>query len=149
MTDPITITPGREGELNLALQSLFYAFRAVIAGPDAVLAAQGLSRVHHRILFFVGRTPGLSVNDLLGILNVTKQSLNAPLRQLTELGYVQAATDERDRRVKRLSLTDTGRALEATLSGDQRQRFAQVFAELGAADEAAWRRVMAQLALMD
>jgi DNA-binding MarR family transcriptional regulator len=146
MPDLIDLTPEREGELNLALQALFYGFRAVIARPDALLAEQGLSRVHHRILFFVGRAPGLSVNDLLGILNVTKQSLNEPLRRLTELGYIQAEADERDRRVKRLSLTENGLALEATLSGDQRQRFAKVFAELGAEDEAAWRRVMARLA---
>ncbi len=146
MADLIELSPEREGELNLALQSLFYAFRAVIARPDALLAEQGLSRVHHRILFFVGRAPGLSVNDLLGILNVTKQSLNEPLRRLTELGFIQAEADERDRRVKRLSLTEAGQALEATLSGDQRQRFARVFAELGGEDEAAWRRVMERLA---
>lgn len=140
------ISPAREAELNLALQALFYAFRSVIAGPDAVLAEQGMSRVHHRILFFIGRTPGLSVNDLLGILNVTKQALHPPLRQLTELGYIETAADAQDRRIKRLSLTEAGRILEAALSGDQRQRFAKVFAQLGAEDEAAWRRVMASLA---
>lgn len=138
--------PEREQELNHALQALFYAFRAIIARPDAVLAEQGLSRVHHRILFFVGRTPGLSVNELLGILNVTKQSLNGPLRRLTELGYIEAGKDVRDRRVKRLYLTGRGQALEEILSGDQRQRFQKVFTELGARDEAAWRRVMDRLA---
>ncbi len=149
MVDLYALTPERENELNLALQSLFYAFRAVVARPDALLAEQGLSRVHHRILFFVGRTPGLSVNALLAILNVSKQSLNEPLRRLTELGYIQSEVDERDRRVKRLSLTGSGQALEAALSGDQRQRFAKVFAELGVEDEAAWRRVMERLADLD
>jgi len=149
MVDLYALTPERENELNLALQSLFYAFRAVVARPDALLAEQGLSRVHHRILFFVGRTPGLSVNALLAILNVSKQSLNEPLRRLTELGYIQSEVDERDRRVKRLSLTGSGQVLEASLSGDQRQRFAKVFAELGVEDEAAWRRVMERLADLD
>lgn len=146
MTDLLNVSPEREGELNRAQEALFHAFNALVARPDAMLAEQGLSRVHHRILYFVGRNPGLSVNDLLTILSVSKQSLNEPLRRLTELGYVQAEADSRDRRIKRLSLTEAGVALEAALSGDQRRRFARVFAELGAEDEQAWRRVMARLA---
>lgn len=146
MTDLIQLSPARELELNLALEALFHGFNAVVARPDAMLAKQGLSRVHHRILYFVGRNAGLSVNDLLAILQVTKQSLNHPMRQLTELGYIQAAADPQDRRIKRLSLTESGQTLEASLSGDQRARFARVFQQLGVEDEQAWRRVMNKLA---
>ncbi len=136
----------RDIELNRALEAVFYAFNAIVARPDAVLAEQGLSRVHHRIMYFIGRNPGVNVNDLLGILGVTKQSLHGPLRQLQEKGLVATAADDHDRRMKRLTLSASGQALEASLSGDQRQRFERVFAELGPADEAAWRRVMARLA---
>jgi DNA-binding MarR family transcriptional regulator len=146
MADPIKLTPERERELNQALEALFHGFNAVVARPDAMLTEQGLSRVHHRILYFVARNPGLSVNELLGILGVTKQSLNGPMRQLTELGYVRTQVDARDRRIKRLSLTESGQALESALSGDQRARFARVFGQLGAEDEHAWRRVMEKLA---
>lgn len=146
MTDLIQLSPARELELNLALEALFHGFNAVVARPDAMLAKQGLSRVHHRILYFVGRNAGLSVNDLLAILQVTKQSLNHPMRQLTELGYIQAQADPQDRRIKRLSLTESGQTLEASLSGDQRARFARVFQQLGVEDEQAWRRVMNKLA---
>ena len=145
MADLNRISPERERELNQALEALFYGFNAVIARPDAMLAEQGLSRVHHRILYFVGRNPGLSVNDLLSTLGVTKQSLNRPMRQLAELGYVQAQPDAQDRRSKRLSLTKSGRALETALSGDQRARFARVFEQLGAKNEQAWRSVMEKL----
>jgi len=146
MTDLKDRTTPREAELNRALEAVFYAFNAIVARPDALLAERGLSRVHHRIMYFIGRNPGVNVNDLLGILGVTKQSLHGPLRQLQEKELVVATADAKDRRVKRLSLTPVGQALEATLSGDQRQRFARVFTQLGQADEAAWRRVMACLA---
>jgi DNA-binding MarR family transcriptional regulator len=146
MVDQIKLTPEREHELNQALEALFYGFNAVVAHPDALLAEQGLSRVHHRILYFIGRNPGLSVNDLLGILKVSKQSLNSPMRQLTKLGHVQAITHAQDRRIKKLTLTESGQALEAALSGDQRIRFARVFEQLGVKDEQAWRRVMKELA---
>lgn len=146
MTDLKKRSRKREDELNQALEALFHGFNALVARPDAMLAEQGLSRVHHRILYFVGRNPGLSVNELLGILGVSKQSLNAPMRQLGELGYVQAQPDAQDRRIKRLSLTESGQALEARLSGDQRTRLARVFEQLGTPDEQAWRRVMNGLA---
>lgn len=141
--------PEREQQLNQAQEALFYAFNALVARPDTMLAREGLSRVHHRILYFVGRNAGLSVNDLLGILGVTKQSLNAPMRQLLEKGFIKAEADTADRRIKRLSLTKPGAKLEAALSGDQRDRFARVFNKAGARDEAAWRRVMALLAEVD
>lgn len=135
----------RSDELNQALEALFYAFNALVARPDAMLEKEGLSRVHHRILYFVGRNPDLSVNDLLGILGVTKQSLNGPMRQLVERGYINTNADSRDRRIKRLALTESGAQLESSLSGDQRERFARVFEKLGTNDEFAWRRVMRAL----
>ncbi|HEY9598643.1 MAG TPA: helix-turn-helix domain-containing protein [Cyanophyceae cyanobacterium] len=136
----------REQELNRALEVLHFAFRAVIAKPDAILAKRGLSRVHHRILYFIGRHPGLSVNDLLAMLRVSKQSLNAPLRQLMKLELVASNADPSDRRIKRLALTQEGLCLERELSGDQRQRFARAFEVVGREGEATWHQIMKVLA---
>jgi DNA-binding MarR family transcriptional regulator len=146
MPDPNYLDPEREQELNKALEALYFAFRAAIARPDAILATQGLSRVHHRILYFVGRHPGLSVNELLAVLGVSKQSLNAPLRQLTKLGLIEAQTAPLDRRIKQLSLTQAGLDLEKELSGDQRQRFAKAFEIVGQEGEATWHQIMKLLA---
>jgi DNA-binding MarR family transcriptional regulator len=136
----------RDRELNQALEALHFAFRAVVAKPDAILAEHCLSRVHHRLLYFVGRNRGSSVNELLAILKISKQSLNAPLRQLTQLGLIEATIDTSDRRIKRLTLTQQGMFLESQLSGDQRQRFARVFEIVGQDGEAAWHKVMHLLA---
>lgn len=146
MTDLNSPPSGREKELNEALEALHFAFRAVVAKPDAILTERGLSRVHHRILYFIGRKPGLSVNELLATLGISKQSLNSPLRQLTELGLVESNLDTTDRRIKRLTLTPAGLCLESQLSGDQRQRFARVFEVVGLEGETAWRKVMYLLA---
>lgn len=136
----------RERELNAALEAIYFGFRGVTARPDERLAALGLSRVHHRILYFVGRHPGSSVNDLLAVMSVTKQYLHRPLQRLIEAEYVRAGVDCADRRIKRLRLTRTGAALERALSGDQRRRLRKVFEEAGPAAEAGWRRVMMLLA---
>ena len=58
-------TAQREHELDEAWELMHFALRAVVARPDQMLEKRGLSRVHHRILFFVARQPDLSVNQLL------------------------------------------------------------------------------------
>jgi DNA-binding MarR family transcriptional regulator len=135
----------REKELNQALELFHFAFRAFTAKPDQLLEARGLQRVHHRILYFIGRNPGIRVSGLLATLGVSKQALHAPLRQLQAMSLIQDAPDAVDKRGKCLTLTAEGAKLEAALSGAQRKLLAQVFEETGVASEAAWRAVMGQL----
>ena len=136
----------RQAELREAIELLYFSYLEFTAGPDRILAERGLSRVHHRILYFVGRSPGIPINALLAILGVTKQALNAPLRQLTEMSLVAVRAGVQDRRVRQLSLTADGARLEARLSGTQMRKLAAVFAEAGMPAEAGWREVMQRLA---
>ena len=109
----------REGALRLAIEQFYYGYRAFTKPPDRILDQRGLGRVHHRILYFVGRNPRISINTLLGILDVSKQALNAPLRQLIEMRLVDMGTAEYDRRIRQLTLTTSGAKLEAQLTGTQ------------------------------
>jgi DNA-binding MarR family transcriptional regulator len=145
MPDLSRRTAARQRELNRALEVLHFAFRAVTKGPDAVLAERGLSRVHHRLLYFIARSANLRVRELRATLGVTKQAMNAPLRELVQRRLVAESVDEADRRGKRLSLTAAGRELEQILSGHQRDLFARAFRKLGKAREDAWFEVMEQL----
>lgn len=141
-----TSSPDRDAELNQALELFHFAFRAFTAKPDQLLEARGLQRVHHRILYFVGRNPGIRVSGLLAILGVSKQALHAPLRQLQAMSLVEDSPDATDKRGKCLNLTGEGEKLEAALSGAQRKLLAQVFEQTSVEGEAAWRLVMTQLA---
>lgn len=128
------------------MELLYFGYRAFTDRADRILERRGLGRVHHRILYFIGRRPGISIGGLLGLLSITKQALNAPLRQLIEMKLIAPSADSADRRVKRLELTDEGRALEADLSGAQMRYLEASLGRTGEADEAGWRRVMAELA---
>lgn len=132
----------REAELNQALELLHFGFRAIVAKPDELLKMQGLTRLHHRILFFVRKTPDISVNELCRTLGISKQALNAPLRQLIDLNLIEFGFAATDRRVKQLSLTKVGADLERQLSGYQREQFEAIFAQVGGEAEANWREVM-------
>lgn len=136
----------REQMLREAIELLFFGYRSFTKGPDVILAKYGLGRVHHRILYFVGRDPGLSVADLLLTLGISKQALNAPLRRLIESDHVRSRTGSTDRRVRELSLTAAGRKLEARLSGTQLNQLREVFDAVGPRAESGWRKVMQQMA---
>jgi len=136
----------REAELNHALEAMYFAYRAIIAEPDEVLSDLGMARVHHRILYFIGRHPRCSISELLQRMRVSKQYIHRPLRRLANEGYVIMEEDSHDRRIKRLSLTPPGLALESRLSGTQRIKFARVFESLGNDAEKRWREVMHLLA---
>jgi DNA-binding MarR family transcriptional regulator len=136
----------RQDELRGAIELLYFAYRGFTDRPDRVLERRGLGRVHHRILYFIGQRPDVSVRGLLDLLAVSKQALNAPLRQLIEMKLVSALPDPADGRVKNLRLTAEGQRLEAELTGAQMSQLQAAFEQAGPAQELGWRKVMEQLA---
>ncbi len=135
-------TPVREAELRDAIELFYFAYRSFTVEPDRMLAEEGLGRAHHRILYFVGRHPDIAVSELLALLAVSKQALHAPLRTLLDGKWVAARVDARDRRFKRLRLTESGKRLEARLTGAQMRHLGSVFADAGDQAELAWKSVM-------
>lgn len=135
----------REQELNLALESMHFGFRAMIFNPDQRLAKLGLSRIHHRLLYFIARQPDCSINELLQSMRISKQYLHLPLKKLIDRGYVVQKLDSGDRRIRRIRLTAKGRKLEYELTEVQRQRFDEIFKQVGPTAEKHWRQVMALL----
>ncbi len=121
----------REQELNHGMELLFYAYRDFIAVPDRILAPLGFGRAHHRVIYFVGRNPGISVARLLDILKITKQSLSRVLGELVRSGYVKQVKGLQDRRKRLLSLTEKGRELEQRLSRALRGRLARAYRDAG------------------
>jgi len=135
-----------EQQLRQAIELLYFGYRAFTDAPDRILEERGLGRVHHRILYFVGRHPGISVARLLAILKITKQALNGPLRQLMEMRLVTMDAAMHDKRVRELSLTPQGTKLEAQLSGTQLKQLRGVFEEAGEEAQGGWQAVMKALA---
>jgi len=130
----------REEEIRLAQDLLFFAYRDFTNAADVILDELGLGRAHHRVLHFVGRSPGMTVSDLLSILRITKQSLSRVLSVLLEQGYVAQVPGRSDRR-QRL-LTPTGQVLERRLYERQRERLVAAYREAGATAVDGFRKVM-------
>ncbi|MFN3209496.1 MAG: MarR family winged helix-turn-helix transcriptional regulator [Roseovarius sp.] len=134
-------------QLRQGIEAMFFAYRGFTADPDRILATMAYGRAHHRALHFIARRPNTTVNNLLGILGVTKQSLNRVLRTLIEDGLVESRQGRSDRRERNLTLTDKGIALEQTLSDAQRARMRAAYRKAGPEAVAGFRQVLE--AMMD
>jgi DNA-binding MarR family transcriptional regulator len=137
-----TLPSSHEDELRQGIELLFYAYRDFTAEPDVMLARYGFGRAHHRVIYFVGRHPHMSVSELLGILRITKQSLARVLSQLVRQGFIVQQTGKSDRRQRLLQLTPAGIELERELSENQRQRIERAYAEAGPHAVEGFRKVM-------
>ncbi len=132
----------REEELRRGIEMMFFAYRDFTGEADSILAEQNMGRAHHRAIYFIGRNPGITVSELLGILNITKQSLSRVLSALVETGHVVQHTGPEDRRQRLLYLTETGNALEARLTEVQGRRFAKAYREAGMSAVEGFHRVL-------
>lgn len=135
----------REEELRQGIELLFFAYRDFTAEPDALLGEFGFGRAHHRVLYFVGRHPGITVSELLSILRITKQSLSRVLGQLIDETFVTQRPGARDRRQRLLELTEKGIELERQLTERQRGRIARAYRDAGAEAVEGFRKVMTGL----
>jgi DNA-binding MarR family transcriptional regulator len=135
----------RDEELKQGVELLFFAFSDLFAQGEAELNAAGLGRAHRRALYFISRHPGLTVAALLGLLKVTKQSLNRVLNDLLQGGYVDRRPAPRDRRMRLLRLTPKGEVFEASLWDAQRPKLVRAFREAGPEAVSGFRRVLTAL----
>jgi DNA-binding MarR family transcriptional regulator len=148
LPEPLTALSATEApflsdeEVRQGIELLFFAYRDFTAEPDAILTDYGFGRAHHRVVHFVGRRPQMTVGDLLGILKITKQSLNRVLGQLVRQGFIVQHRGAQDRRQRLLELTDKGRELERRLSAPQRARVAAAYRKAGAGAVEGFRKVL-------
>ncbi|MSP67267.1 MAG: MarR family transcriptional regulator [Alphaproteobacteria bacterium] len=135
----------RDEDLRLGIELLYFGYRDFTADLDAILAEYDMGRAHCRVLYFVGRVPGMSVAELLDILRITKQSLARVLRQLLDQGFVVQRRDSSDGRKRLLELTARGHELEQRLSETQLRIISRAFHEAGPDAVAGFRTVMLEI----
>jgi len=139
--DRAQIRAAREEAVREGIELLFFAYRDFTAEPDAILVQYGFGRAHHRVVHFVGRHSHITVGELLGILRITKQSLNRVLGQLLRQG-LSSAPRRRGSPPAPLELTDIGRELEHRMSELQRARVGAAYKKAGAPAVEGFRKVL-------
>ena len=134
-----------DDQLRKGIEAMFFAYRGFTADPDLILENHAYGRAHHRAIHFINRSPGTTVNNLLDILGVTKQSLNRVLRTLVQDGLVDSRIGTRDKRERHLYLTGAGETLERELSEAQRTRMRAAYRAAGPDAVQGFRQVLEQI----
>ncbi|WP_220811847.1 MarR family winged helix-turn-helix transcriptional regulator [Pseudomonas paralcaligenes] len=132
--------------LDHSLELLHFGFRGLTVAADRFLETQGLSRVHHRILYVIARADEINVGDLAATLGISKQALHRTLTQLFERELVCYTRQPERHRFKLLALTGQGEAVEREASELERRTLREAFACTDAHGREAWEAVMLALA---
>lgn len=129
------------------IELFFFAYRDFVGDADRLLETYRFGRAHHRVLHFVSRQPGLTIAELLEILQITKQSLNRVLKELIVESFIEARAGAQDRRHRQLHTTAKGARLAKELACLQTRRFSRAMDALG--EGARDRAIAFLLAMID
>lgn len=122
------------------------AARAVARRFDEALRPVGLNNGQYSLMIALNRPEPPRIGDLAPFLAMDRTTLTAILKPLERRGLVEVAPDARDRRSRRLRLTEAGQDLLVRAVPIWRETHDAVDAELTDTDGLALRRDLRTLA---
>lgn len=121
----------RDEVIRGGMDLLFFANTRHLRRADEMLAACGLGRAHHRVLYFLARRPGITVSELLTVLGIAKQSLRRASRDLLARQLIYQERGKADARHRLYRLTTAGVELEQAIFTDLHDNVARAYAAAG------------------
>ena len=118
----------RDGCLCLHVQR---AARALARRYDDAFRPLGITSGQFSLLMSLNRPDAPRIGSVANLLAMDRTTLTANLKPLERRGLVEVIPDERDRRSRRLVLTDAGREVLAIATPIWTATHASVEAELG------------------
>jgi len=109
------LPPDPKGQFAFEVQA--YLFNLLVAVKEArddeverLLKPLGLTRPHYRTLLTIRKLAPCAMNELSIMTAIDRTTLTRCLDQLVRMGLVERRSDEADRRLVILGVTDAGRA---------------------------------------
>ena len=112
----------QDDQIKDCIQLLLYAYRETFSDPNEILKKNSLGAAHYRTLHLIERNQGISVNELLLKLKITKQSLNRVLKDLKKTKNIKKIKDQNDARRKLLFLDHSGKKFYKEVFDSQKKR---------------------------
>jgi MarR family transcriptional regulator for hemolysin len=107
----------RTGEINVDfLFALFEMQRMLRLYADKQARRHGLTRAQWAVLAKLERTEGLKQTEIADLMEMQPITLTRLIDKLCDAGLIERRSDETDRRVNRLYLTEAARPLMAKLA---------------------------------
>jgi DNA-binding MarR family transcriptional regulator len=87
----------------------------------ALLESLGLYRGQPRVLFALWEREGQTHSELAQRTHVSAATISKMVQRMEKAGFLERRADERDQRVSRVYLTETGRAVQDRVSAASQQ----------------------------
>lgn len=95
-----------------------------------MLENYGLSHSQFEALFALYHAKTTSLKDLACLLHVTPSAVSPVVESLVKLGYVERTNDSLDRRIFNLKLSENGKKIAKTITGDKKIFFKDILSSL-------------------
>ena len=112
----------KDDQIKDCIRLLLHAYRETFSDTKEILKKRSIGSAHLRTLHLIELDEGISVNELLFKLKITKQSLNRVLRDLKNLKMIKQIRDKVDTRRKLLYLDNNGKKIYTEVFETQKKR---------------------------
>ena len=112
----------KDDQLKEFIEKIFISYRETFSDAKKVLDNYSIGVAHHKVIHLLSLYDGITINELLKKLKVTKQSLNRVLKDLNKLNAIVFKKDEIDTRVKHLFLNEKGKKVFDEIFEIQKKR---------------------------
>ena len=112
----------KDEQIKDCIQLLINAYRETLSDPKDVLKKKSLGFAHLRTMYLIDMESGISVNELLYKLKITKQSLNRVLKDLKRLKIIKQIKDNKDTRRRLLYFDKDGQKIYNEVFEAQKKR---------------------------
>lgn len=129
-------------DFDKKLAVFYFAYRGFVRPSNDLVGKYGISQFHRRILFFVARKPGMTINGLLSVLDVSKQALHKPMLDLVNKGMIEIKAHPKDKRSKVIYLSELGLSIDTEINQVQIEKMKTIFKEAGDPEGIWWEKVM-------
>ncbi|WP_066665188.1 MULTISPECIES: MarR family winged helix-turn-helix transcriptional regulator [unclassified Sphingomonas] len=112
---------------------------------DRALKPVGITRSQWWVLSFLGRRDGMTQTALAFDLDLTKVAIGGLLDRMEAAGFIERRADVRDGRIRRVYLTQAGKAFLATIRANIELAEREILADVSEQDLEITARTMRQI----
>ena len=112
----------RDDQIKDFIELIFYAYKKTSSDPMKILKKYSFGTAHHRAILLIERHEGISVSELQARLQVTKQSINRVLKDLTKNKIIIQKKGDLDGRQRLIYLNENGKKLFNEIFYSQKKR---------------------------
>tara|TARA_B100000427_G_scaffold160004_1_gene133028 strand:+ start:861 stop:1298 length:438 start_codon:yes stop_codon:yes gene_type:complete len=119
----------KDDQLKEFIEKIFISYRETFSDAKKVLDNYSIGVAHHKVIHLLSLYDGITINELLKKLKVTKQSLNRVLKDLNKLNAIVFKKGEIDTRLKHVYLSEKGQKIFNEIFFEQKKRIYKALLE--------------------